>query len=647
MRIITVSILLLLQTVTNAQSVGIGNATPDASAMLDIKSSGKGLLIPRTSSSSRTAIINPAKGLTIYDTTTQSFWYYDSQQWVERSRIDVAKHNTFLGYQSGVMLNAGGDYNTGIGDHSLENNTVGSFNTGLGYSTLNLTSGFGNTAIGAESLSYNTTGSSNTGVGSQALEFTTTGIENTAVGRNALNGNTTGFANTAMGYIALAQATNSKNNTAIGHQAMNGNTSGINNTAVGKDALYLGHTGYNNVAIGESALFINSAGHDMVAVGDSVLIHFSPAGIALDYPTTAVGSKSLIANTNGYGNTAMGFQTLYKNISGNLNIAVGMNALYGNTSGSDNIAIGYNTLASNLAQPQNIAIGNYAMEDNNGGFRNVAIGDHALSNNLTGDYNIAIGPEALFTLNSGIGNLAIGFSTSTGPSSSNATAIGINAGTLTGSSYDYATALGASSKVGCNNCLALGGDMPSTRTRVGINNAVPATDLHIIQQTDGGGDKTRGIRIQRSVNTNQWRTFIDPNNNYIFEYNNSLYSYIDPVSGAFVNPSDSRLKKDILSLGIVLDKVMQLQPKTYHYLKSEGNTLLYGFLAQDVEKIFPEFVVMGQDDYKGVAYHNFSVVAIKAIQEQQALIGQLKKENEELKTRFNDLEKRLQQLERK
>src|SRR5664279_5168685 len=66
-----------------AQSIGIGTATPDASSILEIKSSNKGLLIPRTSTASRTAIVSPAKGLMVYDTTTSSFWYHNGTAWTE------------------------------------------------------------------------------------------------------------------------------------------------------------------------------------------------------------------------------------------------------------------------------------------------------------------------------------------------------------------------------------------------------------------------------------------------------------------------------------------------------------------------------------------------------------------------------------
>lgn len=75
------TILLLIILKTNAQNVGIGTPSPNASAALEIKSTSKGLLIPRTSSAGRTAIVNPAKGLLVYDTTTASFWFHNGTVW--------------------------------------------------------------------------------------------------------------------------------------------------------------------------------------------------------------------------------------------------------------------------------------------------------------------------------------------------------------------------------------------------------------------------------------------------------------------------------------------------------------------------------------------------------------------------------------
>jgi len=69
--------------VGNAQ-VGIGNSNPDASSILDITSTSQGVLIPRMSSLEIAAILNPAKGLLIYNTTTSHFNCFDLG-WKENS----------------------------------------------------------------------------------------------------------------------------------------------------------------------------------------------------------------------------------------------------------------------------------------------------------------------------------------------------------------------------------------------------------------------------------------------------------------------------------------------------------------------------------------------------------------------------------
>lgn len=57
----------LLSSFTFAQ-VGINTPNPDQSAVLDIYSQDKGMLIPRLSTAKRDAISNPANSLLIYDT---------------------------------------------------------------------------------------------------------------------------------------------------------------------------------------------------------------------------------------------------------------------------------------------------------------------------------------------------------------------------------------------------------------------------------------------------------------------------------------------------------------------------------------------------------------------------------------------------
>src|SRR6476661_4011937 len=70
-----------------SQSIAINTdgTVAHASAMLDIKTTTKGLLIPRMNSSQRTSISSPATGLLVFDTDTNTFWYYNGAAWTNLS----------------------------------------------------------------------------------------------------------------------------------------------------------------------------------------------------------------------------------------------------------------------------------------------------------------------------------------------------------------------------------------------------------------------------------------------------------------------------------------------------------------------------------------------------------------------------------
>lgn len=63
-------------------NVGIGTTTPNSSALLDVSSTEKGILIPRMTTSQKNAIGSPANGLLIYQTdSTTGFYYYNASAW--------------------------------------------------------------------------------------------------------------------------------------------------------------------------------------------------------------------------------------------------------------------------------------------------------------------------------------------------------------------------------------------------------------------------------------------------------------------------------------------------------------------------------------------------------------------------------------
>lgn len=75
--------LIVVLTLTARAQVGIGTTSPNTSAMLEVSSTNKGVLIPRMTVSQRLAINNPAQGLILYQTNDViGFYFFNGTNWV-------------------------------------------------------------------------------------------------------------------------------------------------------------------------------------------------------------------------------------------------------------------------------------------------------------------------------------------------------------------------------------------------------------------------------------------------------------------------------------------------------------------------------------------------------------------------------------
>jgi hypothetical protein len=173
--------------------------------------------------------------------------------------------------------------------------------------------------------------------------------------------------------------------------------------------------------------------------------------------------------------------------------------------------------------------------------------------------------------------------------------------------------------------------------RIGVNvpaGSPPRSELHIYHTNFGGSND--GVRIQNEgSNLEYWNIYTSNTTGDLEFYNQGIKrATIDDASGVYTAVSDARLKTNINTLDAVLPAVMKLQPKTYQFTNKPSNRYYTGFLAQELEQIFPQFVYYGGDDQVtySVDYASMSVIALKAIQEQQAQIDELKREIEVLKS---------------
>ncbi len=118
--------------------------------------------------------------------------------------------------------------------------------------------------------------------------------------------------------------------------------------------------------------------------------------------------------------------------------------------------------------------------------------------------------------------------------------------------------------------------------------------------------------------------------------------------------SDIRFKKNIESVQDMLDRIVQLNVVEYNWRQDEfpekhwGSEREMGFIAQQVEKIFPELVETQKDGYKAVHYEKIPILALQGVRElynkwkiDHERINKLEKENQELKLAIErkDLEK--------
>jgi hypothetical protein len=103
--------------------------------------------------------------------------------------------------------------------------------------------------------------------------------------------------------------------------------------------------------------------------------------------------------------------------------------------------------------------------------------------------------------------------------------------------------------------------------------------------------------------------------------------------------SDQRFKENIQDLDVGLDKIMALKPRKFDWKAGKGKDIKgdRGFIAQEFEQVFPDLIdewkdpaPEGEEPYKSVR-QDLIPVLVKAIQEQQAMINELKAEVAALK----------------
>ena len=619
--ILTLFIVFLSPHPVIAQNVGISadGSLPNGNAMLDIKASDKGLLIPRTSTVSRLLIPN-TKGLMLYDTVTNSFWYNDGNAWQEMSNGSSALNGTknFVAKFTGTATAGNSQIfdngtNVGIGTIApaarfqvVDSNVVFSAAGDVPATPHNSPIALGGrqmlwyadkAAFRVGYTLYDEWDSANIGKYSVGM-----GISNRATG---LYSASIGEGSGASGESSFATGayTNCTGDFAF--------TAGQYSTA--KKA-YGFAAGYYSEANGTSAIAMGyraeADGNEAVALGTGSFANGNYSS-AIGYEVAAYGNYS----------TASGY---YTKANGTYSYAGGFQT---NASGNNAFAIGNGTVASGVS-----SFASGALNQANGG-ASTAMGANSVAN---ADYTFAAGENCH-------------------ANAVYATAMGVNA-----------TANGAASFALCNNCTAGGSDSfvwGSNSNTTGASSIVLGINLF-----DGGHKGNAMLGDTDPWNAGSVGSGTD--DQMICRFNNGYYF----LTGGNTNRtglialhgdnswsaiSDSSKKEKIIPVDgeVLLQKISTFRLCTWNYKGQDPSAFRhYGPMAQDFHRAFGHDAVgtigndtlINQSDFLGVSFTAIQALEKRTekIEAQQQEILHLEAENVRLAQQNNALQSQLTSMVR-
>jgi len=233
--------------------------------------------------------------------------------------------------------------------------------------------------------------------------------------------------------------------------------------------------------------------------------------------------------------------------------------------------------------------------------------------------------------------------------------------------------IGTESTVGSHTLLTIDPDgniRPQGNLTVnpGILRVGSVQDEKLIVKVGGTSWEDPHFALEASGSNNKWDFTVGGSDRFFIGYNESSKIVFDtdgnvgigaltpdyklevngtagkPDGGTWSNSSDIRLKDIIGQYQRGLKAIAGLRPITFYYKEDNPRGLpiheeYIGFIAQEVEELFPEAVSEGEDGYLNFNMHSVNVAVINAIQELHAENEALKAENETLRNEIGKIKK--------
>lgn len=463
-----------LNLIATAQNVAITDDdtyTAEQSAMLDVKSDDKGMLIPRVALVNQTDPIASAKaiGLLVWNTNTSGnylsvgFYFWNGLDWeiiggslvegnvsgeIDDPLFEVKNNNgqtVFAVYNEGVRIwvddsdkkatgSRGGFAVGGISGAKGDTNeylrvTPDSVRVYIDPAAGKAKGSRGGFAVGGisgakgssnwmvvkrknifigENSGVNNIGDYNQFIGYQSGMNNTSGTFNQFIGYRSGENNTTGESNIFLGNYAGYLNDDGLSNIFIGVGAGQNSKSGNYNIFMGRASGIFNTDGAFNVFIGDWSGYKNNGGNYNTYIGFQSGLYAGNAGGDV-FRNTFMGFMS---GRNAYGgekNTFLGYKAGYNNNGGFSNVYIGDSVGTSNTSGSNNTFIGSEVGSSNTTGKDNVFIGSKVGLSNTTGSYNVFLGKEAGNSNVSSQFNTYIGYQAGYNASGSSYNTAVGY----------------------------------------------------------------------------------------------------------------------------------------------------------------------------------------------------------------------------------------------
>lgn len=318
-----------------------------------------------------------------------------------------------------------------------------------------------------------------------------------------------------------------------------------------------------------------------------------------------IGSFAGILNVQGKGNTFLGFRAgSYNRASQNTCIGSSCGTKLG--LGENNAFVGYAAGAHVGSGSHNTLLGSHAAGALGSGSDNVVIGFQAGSTMRDSQKSVLIGAGAGFRNVSGKGNVFIGHNAGLEER-------GDNRLYIENSRSDHPLIYGEFDRrrVGINGSLGIGTQHPSA-------------ELHVVQGIQHLSD---GLKIETVGKLRAWRLFLDAKSGSLLQFFQTTVpggkavpvAAVQSATGRLLPSADARHQKNADALTNVTEKLMRLIPQRFHFTwQPDTESKQLGIAAQEIQAVFPELVTHERlTDTFVVDYAGLSVLALRAVQEQQ------------------------------